>query len=255
MFRQMTMLCALVAMGSWGQASAQTDEVLSSFDELRDQGLLYKRKKKTKLAYRFLTRAYQAEGGQNDFKTVYNRGVVAHDLLELKVAFQMLEESRPLIGDSTRNKRDADEFAELLSTLYGTLHLQPAPGETNRRGRIFFESQVRIINKKKRNLFKAIRDRFRATELEIPTTVYLPHGRFTANNVPVEIQGETPTTAHVYLQVQRKKTDGSWNAWWIAGVGTATAVASTLGAYFLFADRSPEVVERVVPTVIQPQER
>ena len=166
----------------------------------------------------------------------------------------MLGEAQALIGDSARYKRDADEFGELLRTLYGTLHIQAAPGETNRKGRIFFESQVRILNKKKRNLFKAIRDRFRATELEIPTTVYLPHGRFTANNVPVEIQGDTPTTAHIYLQVQRQEESRSVSAWWIAGVGTATAVASTLGAYFLFADRSPEVVERVVPSVVQPAE-
>jgi hypothetical protein len=253
MFGRIAMICLLLIPVTSTLGLAEDQAGLSSFDELRDQGLLYLRKKQSKLAYRFLTRAYGVEGGQSDFKTVYNRGVVAHDLLELEVAFEMLAAAKPLVGDSARRARDAKEFEVLLNSLYGQLKLEPAPGETNRRGRIFFESQVRIINKKKRTLFKGIRDRFRATELSIPTTVYLPHGRFTANNVPVEIAESQPVTAHIYLQIEREAVAaGGVNGWWIAGVGAATAIASTFGAYFLFADRDPETVRRLLPSVPPP---
>ncbi len=253
MFGRIFLICLMFLPATSSVASAETEEGLSSFDELRDQGLLYQRKKRTKLAYRFLTRAYKAEGGKADFKTVYNRGAVAHELLLLEIAFEMLDEAKLLIGDSKRRKRDAAELEVLLNSLYGRLKIEPAPGETNRKGRIFFESQVRIINKKKRTLFKKIRERFRATELSIPTTVYLPHGRFTANNVPVEIaEGET-ATAHIYLQVDRTPANaGGLNGWWVAGVGAATAIASTFGAYFLFADREPTTVRQLLPSAPPP---
>ena len=243
-------LLAIVLMfGGPTVVLAEGSAGFSTYDEYRDQGILYLRKKQNKLAFKFLTTAFQLDGGASDFKTVYNRGVAAHELLDLNVAFDMLELAKPLVKDSKRNLRDLTEFEGMLKDLYGRVDVEAAPGETNRQGRIFLESQVRIINKKKRSLFKKIQAQFRDRELTVPTTIYLPHGRFTANNVPVTVSGDEVAKAKVYLQGRREsKAAAGSSAWWIAGAGTAAAVLSTVGAYFLFADRDPQVINRLAPT-------
>lgn len=228
-------------------ASAQ--DALSGYEELRDQGLLYLRKKKTKQAYTFLTRAYEAPGGAEDYKTLLSRGEVAQEMLLLEVAFEMADKAVK-VADGDRRKARAIELQDSLKSKYGKLEVVPAEGETNTQGRIFFQARTGIINRKKRALFEQIRDRFRATELEIPATVYLPYGDYLANNVPVKLTSAEPAKVALYLQVERgaqtASTD-SGGSWWIAGAGAAAAVSVGIGAFLLLQEPTVEYVDRLVP--------
>ena len=226
-------------------ASAQ--DTLTSYDELRDQGLLYLRKRKPKPAYTFLTRAFEAPGGADDYKTVVNRAEAAQEILLLEVAFEMAERSTKL-ADTDRRKERAREIFDGLKSLYGKLEVTRAEGETNIKGRIFFQARTGIINRKKRAVFEKIRDRFRATELEVPITVYLPYGEYLANNVPVKVTSAEVAKVALYLQVTRGAVateSGGGGGWWMAGAGAAAAIGAGVGAFFLLQEPEPIIVEQL----------
>ena len=242
-------LCLTFGLSVSPTVSAQSDDVeLKTFDELRDQGLLYAKKRKPKRAMIFLTKAYETEGGPNDFQTVFYRGEIAYELLRIEVAFKMLHEAEALTENNPRRKKKTERLRGELDGLYGGIEVVPAEGETNRSGRIFLESQQGILNPQKRALFQSIRERFRATEVTLPTTIYLPHGDYTANNIPVSVRSKKIVNAAVYLQINRQSQSNravAVSGWWIAGAGTAVAIATSIGAYFLFSDEQTKQVDRI----------
>ncbi|MEE2788295.1 MAG: hypothetical protein VX589_13210 [Myxococcota bacterium] len=238
-------ICAVLPSTSLADGEQRTQ---MSLEELTDQGRLYVRKGRYKPAYRVLTKAYKRPGGPEDFRTVYNRGIAAQQILLLEVAFEMSEKAEQLAGASEKRTDAVKALKNELNRLYGRLDVKLAPGETNQVGRIFLESKTGILNPKKRTVFQSIRERFRATDVTLPTTIYLPHGGYTANNVPLVIEQNKVATVEVYLQIQRKPVaavGGGVNRWWLAGVGAAAVIATSVGAYFLLADDSPETIDRI----------
>ena len=241
----------LLAYPLFAVAPATAQEGLSTLEDVRNQGLLYHKKKRSKQALKFLDRAYLMPGGKEDFKTVYTRGLAAHDELFLEVAFQMANEAEKLAGDDKKLASRVLEFQTELKSLYGRLNIKPAKGETNRKGRVFLESSTGIINKKKKEVFEKLRARFRATEIEIPATIYLPHGNFLANNVPVNINSAEAANVSLYLQVERKKEDDT-KKWWVIGAGASAAIAVGIGAILLSDEADPKVEQRLIISPANP---
>ena len=66
---------------------AEAQEQTLSFEELRDQGVLYFRKKRFKQAYRALKEAVKMPKGSDDFKAHYNLARTAAKMLLLEEAF------------------------------------------------------------------------------------------------------------------------------------------------------------------------
>ena len=234
-------------------AAAQDDEMgANTHEDIRAQGILYVRKKRYKLAKGALDKAYAMPEGPGDFKTLYYRGEAAYKLLLLETAFEMVAAAEPL-AESDRQKADVLELKTELESQFGKVSFRAAPGETNARGRIFFESKTGIINRKKKQLFGAIRDRLRSTDIELPTTAYLPYGEYTANKVPFALrQGEPAPDLEIYLQVQGGAVasgdgdDGGGSGWMWVGLGAGTlAVAAGVTAVIL-ASPDPET-----PGVVQ----
>jgi hypothetical protein len=248
-------VCLMGAIPTIPTLAWSEDIALTSFDELRSQGLLYQRKNYPALALRYLNRAYATETGKLDFKTVYGRGLAAQDLLLIEIAYQMAAEAEALTAEQPSLKRRLNRFRSGLDSLYGGLNLEPAENETNRLGRVFVEPKTGILNRAKRTVFQSIRERFRSKEIEIPRSIYLPHGAYTVNNVPVTIESGKMASARVYLQVERRRQTASsngLNGWWVAGVGAAATIVSGVGAYFLFTHEDPKQVRVFTPISVQP---
>ncbi len=214
--------------------SAQTQSL--SFDESRDQAMLYFRKKRFKQAYRSLTIALKQPKGREDFKANFGLARTAAKLLLLEEAFVQCDESLKLAGDNEKRKNSVIAFRADLDSKYGGIQLVPAKGETNRKGRIFLEAKTGIINKKKKEVFKKIRKRFRETEIQIPTIIYLPHGQFLANNVPVIIKSKEITEVALYLQVNRATVEAPGLNWWWIGSGVAATLATGVVTYIAVQD-------------------
>lgn len=250
----LTALCTRVALGGAllgaiplavlpaVPALAQIPAGPQTMEEARDQGVLYYRKKLFKQAMPLLDKAYGMPGGADDFSTVYYRGQTAYKLLLLEKAFEMSARATALAGDDNRRKQNAQEFQTELDSLFGKVTLKAAEGETNDKGRIFFETRTGIINKDKRQRFQAIQERFKTTDITLPITVYLPYGDYLANKVPLSItQGEAAPEVEIYLQVQQTADDDD-NTWmWVGiGAGTAAAIGLGVGAFFLLSPEEPE---------------
>lgn len=227
-------------------AMAQVPAGPQTMEEARDQGVLYHRKKLYKQAMPLLDKAFGMPGGDADFSTVYYRGQTAYKLLLLEKAFEMAARATALAGDDNRRKQNAQEFQTELDSLFGKVTLKAAEGETNEKGRIFFETRTGIINKDKRQRFQAIQERFKSTDITLPITVYLPYGDYLANKVPLSIvQGESAPEVEIYLQVQKgpDADDDNTMMWLGIGAGTAAAVGLGVGAFLLFGQDTPEARE------------
>ncbi len=231
------------------EAQAQDDK--RSMEELRDQGMAYYKRKRFKPAKAMLDKAFAKPSGPKDFKTVFYRGQAAYKLLYLEDAFAMAKLAQKL-AEKKRQKAAAAGLLDEMLQLYGGVTFEAAKGETNKKGRIFFEAKTGIINKEKRQRFEAIRERFRTTNVELPTTVFLPYGEYKANEVPFAlVQGEDPPTVQIFLQVVIDDSGGDGLLWVYVSAGAAVAAGLAVGAFFLFSE--PEPVETEVQDyVFQP---
>jgi hypothetical protein len=227
---------------------AQVEQL--SFSELRDQGMLYFRKKRFKQAYRALNTAIKQPKGREDYKVHFGLARTTAKLLLLEEAFLKCDESLRLAGDNEKHKNAVIAFRADLDSKYGGIRLVPAKGETNRKGRIFLEAKTGIINKKKKEVFKKIRTRFRETEIQIPTIIYLPHGQFLANNVPVSVKGNEISEVALYLQVDRTIVASPGLNWWWVGSGIAATLATGVVTYIAVQD--PIVEDRLRVKIEQP---
>lgn len=223
-------------------AQAQASNTL---EDVRDQGILYFKKGIYKQAKVRLDRAYKSKKGKADFLTVYYRAMTYYKMLLLETAFEMVKAAEPLAGDDGRRAAKVSELRDEMKSLYGEVTFKAAKGETNAKGRIFFEAKTGIINKEKKKRFKAIRERFRSTDIKLPTTVYLPYGAYTANKVPFELkpEDEAPPVLEIFLQVVVEEDDGMGVWGWVGiGVGAAAAVGGVIFA--MTADSGTKTLPR-----------
>ncbi|MEZ4435494.1 MAG: hypothetical protein R3F65_24075 [bacterium] len=231
-------------------AIAQDGAGAQTMEDVRDQGVLYFRKNLFKQAMPLLDKAYGMPGGKDDFTTVYFRAQAAYRLLLLETAFEMSARAAQLTEGDSRREQNAKELQTELDSLFGKVTLKAAEGETNKKGRIFFETRTGIINKEKRQRFQAIQERFKSTDITLPITVYLPYGDYLANKVPVTLaQGEPAPEVEIYLQVQREEEDNTM-MWVGIGAGTAAAVGLGVGAFLLWGvddEPAPKVLSFSLP--------
>ena len=236
-------VCAL-AVGLTPALGFAEDDGAASFEDIRAQGIHYYKKKRYHQSHRMLKRAYMMKEASDDFLVTFYLAQSAAKLMLLERAFDLGERAQQLAGENARRKSRSSEFLEELGTLFGKVTIKAAPGETNAQGRIFFETKTGIINKRKRKRFMAIRERFRSTDVSLPTTVYLPYGEYLANKVPFTIkEGVDPETVEVYLQVQAQAASRKWL--WI-GLGTAALVAAGtgVGVYAMAEGQDAEQLQR-----------
>ena len=228
--------CALCA----APAHATEEAIL---DDVRDQGIHYFKRGKHALALTTLSKAYAMDGGTSDFLTVFYRGRAAAETHQLEVAFEMLALARGLPAEKEAWQVKARQVLEALQARFGMVNLVAAPEETNTKGRIFFEAQMKILSKVKRENFEKIRTRFRTTDITLPIAVYLPYGEYRVNQVRFAvIEGKKGKPVEIILQKPiSDATEFPW-AWVGAGAGAA---ALGISLYFLLNEPAPINDDRV----------
>jgi hypothetical protein len=223
-----------------------------TLDEVRDQGVLYFKKDRFKQAKAEFDRAYKMTGGDQDFAVVFYRGRSAYKLLVLEQAFEMADKARALAGEDARKQRLVEEWTTEMSSLFGGVTIKAATGETNTEGRVFLEAKTGIINKEKKQAFLSIRERFRSTDVRVPTTIYLPYGDYTANNVPFTlVQGEPSPTVELFLQVVQRAAEGGGRKWLYGGIAGGAAGAAGVAAFFLLSAEDETRTDQRTRVVLQ----
>lgn len=235
-----TLICVLLGMLIIvpGLANAQANRGQGQgvdYERAKQQGLTYFNKKMINLASEQFDLAYSTPLGKADFVVIYYRGYLAKQQLKLETAFEMAELALNLSDEGSEENAQAQQLLDELKGQFNYVTISPAAQETNKQGRIYLETKRRIINKQKREQFESIRLRFRSTDVGLPTKIYLPYGKYTANNVPFEIKrnGKAAPEVSVFLAIKQsdKKSDNS--AMLYTGLGITGAAVVSLGAYLL----------------------
>jgi hypothetical protein len=164
----------------------------------------------------------------------------------------MADKARALAGEDTRKQRLVEEWTTEMLSLFGGVTIKAATGETNTEGRVFLEAKTGIINKEKKQAFMSIRERFRSTDVRVPTTIYLPYGDYTANNVPFTlVQGEQSPTVELFLQVVQRAAEGGGRKWLYVGIAGGAAVAAGVAAFFLLSAEDETRTDQRTRVVLQ----
>lgn len=235
--RLLICLCLTLLSFALNLPSALAEEASSEvdFDRAKQQGITYFTKKMYPLAQEQFNLAYSTPQGKGDFVVVYYRGYLAEQQLKLETAFAMAELAVQISREGTKERSQAQQLLDQLNGRFSYVKILPAEQETNSQGRIYLESKGKIINKQKREQFESIRLRFRSTDVSIPTKIYLPYGRYTANNVPFTIQRDAEEIPEValFLHIIKTEEPQSGNAMLYTGLGVTGAAVLGLGAYLL----------------------
>ena len=241
-----TLLCVMSLSVSIPQSFAKRSGGSSEkvdFDRVKQQGITYFTKKMYPLAQEQFDLAYSTPQGKGDFVVVYYRGYLAEKQLKLEKAFAMAELAVQISDKGTKERSQAQQLLDELNGRFSYVKIVPAEQETNNQGRIYLESKGRIINKKKREQFESIRLRFRSTDITIPTKMYLPYGRYKANNVPFVIKRNVEEIPEVSLFLHiiqtKQKVDNSVVLY--TGLGVTGAAVLGFGAYLLLKPEDQQV--------------
>ncbi|MFN3202135.1 MAG: hypothetical protein ACE366_27270 [Bradymonadia bacterium] len=220
----------LGAATAYGQSEGTGGQ---SVEQLRDQGVLYFKRRLYKQAKRTFDIAIRRPGGRDDFVVVLYRGQTAEKLLMLEEAFAMAERAQALGLKNPQRRQAASEFLGHLTESYGPVTFRRMGGTS--RGTLHLASEARIIIKQKQAMFLSIRERLRSTEIELPTTIYLPFGQYSAHGVPFTVKkGEHPKVAIRLGAVSQAADDDGISPWWYAGAGAA--VLAGVGAFLLLQE-------------------
>ncbi len=217
------------------QDGAPTVDV--EFDAARRQGVAYMRRKLWPLAHLEFATARDLPGGRKDFTTRFGLAKAAWELLiveeavkEARVAVGLADPERP--KDKAKAEALRDRIEEFFS---GVTVVQDSrqKGQVT-RGIVHLEVVGGLINRKKKDRFARIRERFAQTPVELPATIWLPFGEYKANGAPFSIRRGETAEAVTFLFLPDSERDASAWWWWVGG-GVAVAGVATAAAVLMFA--------------------
>ena len=209
------------------------------FKAAREQAIHYYRQNKTLFvrAVGLLRDAAKTPDGGKDWKTTYWLAKIANENNILEEAFPWAKVSLANAkNDGQRQKSDA--IVQYLSKSFGgvTFTQDERQTKTLKAGYIIIDVERPLINKQKKEVFAAIKERFGKTKVELPKTLYLPFGEYRANGAPFKIQKGEEAKAVLFLFAEPGGEGGmSWPV--IAGIGVgAAALVAGVGALIFITD-------------------
>ena len=204
-------------------AMAQTSDDKPGFTQLRKQGVHYARKKLWLQAIQVLEQARRMPGHGDDFRTLFTLAKVYYEILHMEKAFP-LAEALVDVAETEKQEEDSRRFLQGLQDRFGGVTFRKAPEQKGelKNGVIHLEDKGGLINPKKKQLFERIASRFRKTPVELPITIYLPFGTYTANRSLFTVEKGKVDEATLFLY----NPDEGLSAWWYVG-GAAVLTATT----------------------------
>ena len=216
------------------QRAGQADR---TFEAHRQRGIHYYRNGVIEAARRELDAALEAKGGQSDFLTHLYLARVQHEVGEIEAAHISAARALETAGGEAE-QRQARELQDGLKTFYGeAVFVSAGPDAGPDSGYILLQGVTPHIRPEKKRAFRAVRKRYRETEVRLPRTIYLPGGAYRANGVGFEVKaGEL-----VQVPIGLVRAPGSSGIPWVwIGVGAGAAVAAGVATWLLWPEPEPE---------------
>ena len=235
-----------------GAACAQDDASASAdYKSLREQAIHYYRQSKGKLWPRsvaLLKQAAATKDGGKDWKTLYWLAKITNEQNILEDAFPAAQKSAKLAKSDDHKKKSQAIVTFLGKSFAGvTFSQDERQKKTLQEGYIILDVDKPLINKQKKAVFSAIKDRFGQTKVKLPKTLYLPFGEYRANGAPFKIEKGQEAKAVLFLFAEPGGDEGFPWLWLAAGITGAAALVAGVGALIFIRDEHQDfVVDSVV---------
>ena len=225
---------------------AETQHRDPQFIQAREQGVLYWKKKRYLAAERALTKAVAMPEGENDFKTLYFLVLVNEKLLRPAMSLKYSARAAKIADASPSKREDMRDIFNGLSNGYGEIVLRSDLESTINHGTFQLRALTPFLNKQKKRYVSRESQKYRAQPVDLPHTLFLPHGSYNIAGLHIDLDSKTtgtelaifldppPLVPEPAIQVEsRGRRDN--RMWWIAGGVTAT-VAAGLATFFLLSE-------------------
>lgn len=237
--RRTTAVPLLFVLLSGGVARAEAP----SLNEVRDRGVHYHHKGLHEAAIAELDKARAMPGGDEDFQTHFILAKASYELLRLERTFPAAQAAAEL-AESDRETARSEALLKELRAFYGGVKLTKAPEARTDQGYVYLEDTGGLINKRKKEVFGTLRERYRNEASLLPVTIYLPFGKYTANRVPFETQKDE--VAEILIIPDAEAADGGLGAlWWVVGGTAAVVAAGAVALVLLSGDDDPSTSLRL----------
>jgi hypothetical protein len=223
-------LASLVCFLATNVNSTAMAAKLGRMETVRDQGVLYLKRQRPKLALSYLNRVFKTPAGSKDFRTVLSRGRAAFVMLRLDIAANMIELAKDL-ATAPRQQRQYLALRDEFRNGYGSVRVVTHPGETRVQGQLKLEITSNLISKNKRKRFLSVQTRLASAPVRLPARVYLPHGIYRMNGVEFRIleKGKEPTIK-VFVRQFTADASAKKRFWWWLGSGVLAATVVGVAA-------------------------
>ncbi len=247
-----TALALSSAAPSTARAEDGADGEQVDYKAAREQAIHYYRQNK-KLYLRsldLLKKAAATKEGGEDWKTLFWLAKISNENNILEDAFPAAEKSlKHAKRDGQREKSGA--MVKYLSKSFGgvTFTQDKRQKKTLEEGYIILDVERPLINKQKKAVFAAIKERFGKTKVRLPKVLYLPFGEYRANGAPFKISKGEEADAVLFLFAEPGGEGSmSWPVILGIGVGAAALVAGVGALFFITDDHQRFEVGTVVTT-------
>lgn len=228
-------LLVLLQLAAGSAGAEEKQDPAQSFRTLRDQGVHYYKRSLYGQALTFLARAAATDAGHNDFRTQLFLARSAYQELVLEQSFPAARRALEIAkaADDEDSLKQAAALIEELEGSFGGVSFRQDPDQktTLKETYIFLKDTGGLINVRKKQVFDKIRQRFLTTRVELPITLYLPFGKYSANGAPFEVKKGELAEAKLFMYLDEP---GGISWWWYAGAAVLVA-GGTAAALLLLA--------------------
>ena len=237
--------CAVIAL-SLSLSAAQPAPLRAqpappSYEQRINQANLYIRQELYHQALAELEVLLATPQGATDVRVVAAAAEASYRTRDITKALDLLRVARRL-SQSPSERHELGERYNAWSSEYGPVRFESS--NALRRGALALESDRKILNPERREVFERARERL-ALGFIPPLSLYLPYGSYTANQVPFQLLPSQPMPIvavpldSIAAPAEPPATSSS-NAWVYVSVGGAVLVAVLAGVYFANADPAPK---------------
>lgn len=213
----------------------------ASFEQSRQQGLEYYRRKLLQPAADALEQAAATPRGATDFKTHTYLAKIYYELLILEKAFPAAIKAKEL-AKSEDQERTATDFLQALEESFAGVTFQKDPEQKTelKETYIHLKDVGGLINTQKKKAFQQIQERFLKNKVALPVTLYLPFGKYTANGAPFEIKRGEVAQANLFMYGTAPDEDGIPWYWYAGGAVVVAAGTAALMAVLLSGEEEQQ---------------
>jgi hypothetical protein len=226
---------------------AEVDEERARFIQAREQGVLYWKKKRFKVAKRSLLSAVKQPGGKRDFKTLYYLALVHHELLQFGPTLTYIDLAKMVESASPKRKETLTEIQTDIRENYGYVKLTKGPHNGPELGTFKLKPLTKFLNKKKRRYVDRLRAFHETRPIRLPKRLYLPYGAYNISGLHIDLNMKSSgSELAIFLDQSEEgaipaspaspKAESDSNMWWVVGSVGATAIVGI--ATFLILSNS-----------------